>query len=300
MSDVNINCPVCGSNEFKNLSTNGSPILKGQNNVTIYPVICECSMVFLSPRWSKQDYHNYYSQDYDESYRLELKPDIGIKGVEKNAEEIFLRLKRKLSLNKKKNIIDIGSGYGITLKYFKNQIINSNIFGIEPSKEGSKILEDEIRGKLVTDDFDNDQWIIDYASSFDLIIMRHVFEHLLNPNKAIIKLKSVLKKDGLIYIAVPDMLHPRIKLRDYTKWTEYWFRVVHPYYYNKYTLASIIIKNGLDIIDYSEENCELWMIIGTSPNFNKNTEFEINMKRVKELQNDVFDRYLDNFSLLKI
>ena len=92
------------------------------------------------------------------------------------------------------------------------------------------------------------------------------------------------------------MLHPRIKLRDYNDWCDYWFRVVHPYYYNKYTLAKILIKNGFDIIDYSEENCELWMIIGLSSDSNKNDDFKVNKRDVSEMQADVFDRYLMNFS----
>jgi len=95
------------------------------------------------------------------------------------------------------------------------------------------------------------------------------------------------------------MLHPRIKLRDYNNWIDYWFRIVHPYYYNKFTLAKIIIEKGFDIIDYSEENCELWMIIGFSSENNKNDDFKINMSKVSEIQTDVFDRYLNNFSLLK-
>ena len=53
----------------------------------------DCSMVYLLPRWSKLQYQKYYSKLYDELSMLELKSDVGI---EKNAEEILLRLKRKL------------------------------------------------------------------------------------------------------------------------------------------------------------------------------------------------------------
>jgi len=50
-------------------------------------------MVYLLPRWSKLQYQKYYFKLYDEVSMLELKSDVGI---EKNAEEILLRLKRKL------------------------------------------------------------------------------------------------------------------------------------------------------------------------------------------------------------
>ena len=51
------------------------------------------------------------------------------------------------------------------------------------------------------------------------------------------------------------MLHSRIKLRDYNNWIDYWFRIVRSYYYNKFIFGKIIIENGFDIIDYSEEHC---------------------------------------------
>ena len=96
MNTVKVNCPICGNNKPKNLCIDRSPISKGQYDVKLFPVMCDCSMVFLSPRWSKLKYQEYYSKSYDEVYRLELKSDVRVVGVEKNAEEILLRLKRKL------------------------------------------------------------------------------------------------------------------------------------------------------------------------------------------------------------
>jgi SAM-dependent methyltransferase len=297
MNKVKVGCPLCGSNKIRYLYVNGSQLSKAQHGVEIFPGMCDCGMVYLSPRWSKAQYVEYYSKSYDDIYRLELKPDISVEGVKKNAEEILMRLRRNLSFEESMNILDIGSAYGNALKYYKGKIPKATLYGIESSIEGGRILKDELGGTLITDDFDDEQWVVDYESKFNLITMRHVFEHLLNPNDALDKLKSVLKQDGIIYLSLPDMLHPRIKLRDYNEWSDYWFRVVHPYYYNKYTLAKILIKNGFDIIDYSEENCELWMIIGLSCDSNKNDDFKVNLSDVSEMQADVFDRYLVNFSL---
>ena len=53
-------------------------------------------------------------------------------------------------------------------------------------------------GILVTDDFDNKNWTIKNTSKFDLIILRHVFEHLLNPNDGLKKLKTVFRDNGTI------------------------------------------------------------------------------------------------------
>jgi SAM-dependent methyltransferase len=297
MNNIEVVCPLCGSNKLRYLYVSGSQITKGQHGVEIFPGMCGCGMVHLSPRWSKAQYVEYYTQDYDDEYRLELKPDIGADGVEKNAEEILMRIRRNLCFDRSMNILDIGSAYGNALNYYRKKIPQANIYGIESSIEGGRILTNDYGGTLITDDFDDGQWASTYASEFDLITMRHVFEHLLYPNDALDKLKLVIKQGGIIYLSLPDMLHPRIKLRDYDDWFDYWFRVVHPYYYNKYTLAKILIKNGFDIIDYSEENCELWMIIGLSCDINKNDDFNMDICDVANMQADVFDRYLKNFSL---
>ena len=61
MSNEKIKCPVCGSDNAKNICIDGTPISKGQYDIEIFPVMCECSMVYLSPRWSKLKYQEYYT-----------------------------------------------------------------------------------------------------------------------------------------------------------------------------------------------------------------------------------------------
>ena len=74
-------------------------------------------MVYLSPRWSKLKYQEYYTKSYDDKYRLEIKSMLELK-AQKNAEEILF-VKRKLSFEKSMNILDVGSSYGIGLKHYK-------------------------------------------------------------------------------------------------------------------------------------------------------------------------------------
>ena len=57
------------------------------------------------------------------------------------------------------------------------------------------------------------------------------------------------------------MMNPRIKLRDYNNWWEYWFRAVHPFYYNKQTLFKTLYMSGLFPVAYGEENEEIWCLV---------------------------------------
>ena len=121
-------CPVCGNHGEFQFSNYGKVLSTGQYGITIHPVMCRCSMIFLSPRWSRSKYSKYYSQKYDDLYRLESKPDVGIDGVIKNAEEVYIRIRRmvhKLGPGYPLPILDVGSAYGHALMVYKEKIDNA-------------------------------------------------------------------------------------------------------------------------------------------------------------------------------
>lgn len=283
---VAVECHICHSKKNPEpLKLHGSPLVDGQFGYAVHPVICECGLVYLNPRWSKDDYNVFYEKYYDDLYRLEIKPDYGVDGVIKNMVTILDRI--NIHIGKKVvNILDVGCGHGYGLKYLKEQIPDSTIYGIESSPECCKTLKIETIGAtLITTDFDSN-WTDKYKDKFDLIILRHVVEHMLEPIESMKKLKTVLGKKGFIYLSTPDMMHPRIELRDYDKWWEYWFRPVHPYYYCKETLMFTLRYAGLYPYIYGEEKEEIWCLVTSK----ESMEFEF--KNVYEKQKTVLEKYL--------
>ncbi len=118
--------------------------------------------------------------------------------------------------------------------------------------------------------------------------MRHVVEHLLNPIELLTKISNTLSDSGFIYIAVPDMMHPRTKLRDYDKWWEYYFRSVHPFYYCKYTLFQLMKMCGLEVMKHGEVNEEIWVLArrsGVRHHYKKS-------KKLKQQQLDILNEFL--------
>ncbi|MDP2105694.1 MAG: class I SAM-dependent methyltransferase, partial [Desulfobulbaceae bacterium] len=154
-----------------------------------------------------------------------------------------------------------GSGHG--LGYLKEELPDIDIFGIEASAECCRILQEEVGATLLGRDI-NGRWLADNQRRFDLIIMRHVAEHFLTPIESLNRLRGTLANGGLIYIAVPDMMHPRTVLRDYDKWWEYWFRTVHTHYYSKETLFATLAKVGLSPLAWGEDNQEVWCLADTT------------------------------------
>lgn len=257
-------CHLCGeSKKFIPILLNGLPLKKGQFDYDVYPVICNCGLVFLNPRWSSKTYGRFYEKYYDDLYRLELKPDYGIEGVIQHMEQVWERSRASLDNSDEiQKILDIGCGSGHGLTYLKAQIPGVDIYGIEASPECCRILEKEVGAVLVDNDVDG-PWTGAYKEKFDFIVMRHVVEHLLSPIETLSRLRTALAPGGLLYIAVPDMIHPRVILRDYKNWWEYYFRAVHPYYYCRETLFATLEAAGLYPQVWGEENEEVWCLAGT-------------------------------------
>jgi hypothetical protein len=91
-----------------------------------------------------------------------------------------------------------------------------------------------------------------------------------------------------IYIAVPDMMNPRVKLRDYDKWWEYYFRSVHPFYYCKDTLFQLVQMCGLEVVSYGEVNEEVWVLARKNSIKKKYKK----SNKLKQQQLDILNRFL--------
>ena len=253
-------CHLCGAGEGEPVQLRGKPLTAGQFGYEIHPVLCNCGLVYLNPRWTAATYTDFYTQQYDALYRLETKPDYGIAGVRRNMAEVWERVRSNVPLlTGIRNVLDAGCGSGHGLAYLKEQLPGVVICGIEASPECCRVLEEEIGAERLDSDVDG-PWVEKHQGRFDLIVTRHVAEHFLTPVATLKRLRSTLAPGGLIYIAVPDMMHPRTVLRDYDKWWEYWFRAVHPYYYCRQTLFATLALAGLAPKAWGEEQEEVWCL----------------------------------------
>jgi len=151
------------------------------------------------------------------------------------------RIKKFLSNNSKKNgisLLDVGSGMGV-FPY----IMSKNGFkvtSIEINKEQCKFLNEISKNKIkvINSDFKIKQ---NFKRKFDIITMNKVIEHLENPSYMISRAKEYLKKDGIIYIEVPDTL--AIKGSKRYLWEE--FGLGHYHVFSKKSLSAFIEKNKL-------------------------------------------------------
>jgi cyclopropane fatty-acyl-phospholipid synthase-like methyltransferase len=111
-------------------------------------------------------------------------------------------LKRKLRLinsfeTDAKTLLDVGCGTGDFLLTCKTN--GWNVVGVEPNAKAQKITKDKLQTKTVFKDVNEIN-----SKQFDVITLWHVLEHVPNLDEYILKLKSLLKPNGVLVIAVPN------------------------------------------------------------------------------------------------
>lgn len=229
-----IACNLCGAD-------NAEPITsKGKNQLPTNVVLCrECGLGYLNPRWNAASYMAFYRDEYDRHYRPKILKTETYDKNEKNAIEERLKNIGQLSDNVN-TILDIGSGEGKNIKHFASIYPKSTLLAIEPSLESQRQLE-AFGVNVISSDVDSD-WQSKLENKVDLIIMRHVLEHFMDPLSAMKKIRAALSEKGIAYIAVPNNLKPNQHLESH------WFRNVHTYYFNAYSLTNLMKLAGLELV----------------------------------------------------
>jgi SAM-dependent methyltransferase len=96
-------------------------------------------------------------------------------------------------------VLDIGAGEGWSKDLLKDYDVEYD-FIEHVDLLSEKILE--TGGKKVANSIEGD--ISSYYGKYDLILFRHVLEHLLNPREAVEKCSFLLKETGKLYLEVPN------------------------------------------------------------------------------------------------
>ena len=205
-------CECCRSNdiiEVYNESFFDLPILKCQ----------KCTSYFVKNK-EKIDLKKYYNETYWNVFQNINKKKI----VNQRIDEAYLRkklpkflqiiiestgIRKALSYSqynflkpflKGKNLLDIGSGEGNILELFEKK--KFNVTGIEPSEKNIKIINKKLKKGICKQGFIETE--LNFETKFDIIIMSHVLEHVIDCRKILENLKKSLSKNGLLFIEVPN------------------------------------------------------------------------------------------------
>ena len=164
-------------------------------------------------------------------------------------EELFKNIfKKRLSILKKyvkipKTVLDIGWSNGIFLDLFEN----SETWGIEPSSSGYGIKDG--RHKILHEYFEKAKLPQNY---FDLVIMNHTLEHVVDAEIVLAKVYRLLKKGGILFIDVPNAGGLGSILLG-NKWP-YLLPNEHTYQFTKDSLSKIIEESNFKILHWESRS----------------------------------------------
>jgi 2-polyprenyl-3-methyl-5-hydroxy-6-metoxy-1,4-benzoquinol methylase len=225
-------CPVCNGKVFES-------IFKAIDHTTSKEEFqvqrCNnCQFVVTNPRPTIASIGRYYdSEDY-----------ISHAGGKASLVDKTYLFARKLTTRQKRNtieqyqkggtILDIGCGTGEFLHSFEKAKWKK--VGIEPSEKARKKVSKEIALYESISEF-NDQ--------VEVITLWHVLEHVHDPNETLTQIKKRLKKNGTLFIAVPNL-----ESYDATHYKNYWAAYDvprHLSHFSKQTMKFLLEKNGFKL-----------------------------------------------------
>lgn len=152
---------------------------------------------------------------------------------------IYEAIKSISSINKKSNILEIGSGLGyLTYSLYKDGY--ENIKGLDISKEAVAQATKTFGDHYINEDlfaFSNKN-----SELYDAVILTEVIEHIDEPLVFIRSIKNLLRKDGVIILTTPNKSFWPSWLNWYTD-----FPPVHCWWFSEDSFKSISSKLDMKI-----------------------------------------------------
>jgi len=164
----------------------------------------------------------------------------------------FFRKRRAQTIERflpKGRMVDVGCGRGILPELMQERGWEAH--GVEFSETAARHARDVLGLPVFVGDFIQSPYA---DSSFDVVVLWHVLEHLSDPVAALRKSRQILKPGGLLVIAVPnfDSLQARVSGR-------HWFHLDVPRHYFHFglrVLRRLLENNGFTLVDVSHMSLE--------------------------------------------
>jgi 2-polyprenyl-3-methyl-5-hydroxy-6-metoxy-1,4-benzoquinol methylase len=233
MQELNA-CPVCDNKQTTNF-LNCIDYTVSQQTFKI--VSCSaCSFKYTNPRPGSNEIGKFYqSEDYISHSNTK-------RGLMNKVYQVVrnFTISKKLSIIKqyvsRGTILDVGCGTGEFLNFARNNGFQTT--GVEPGNDARKYAIENYSLNVYNEDYI--KTIPD--SSFDVITMWHVLEHVHELNDRVGELKRIIKDNGIVLIAVPN--HTSL---DASIYKEYWAAYDlprHLYHFSPDTITQLFKKHG--------------------------------------------------------
>jgi len=222
------NCPICNCSKYV-LAFNK----EGFNHVKCK----KCNFIFVSPVLTDGALYDFYEKE-DNWTRVMLSKEE--RRVNKKMYSLMLSFLEEEIEGNFRNLMDIGSGSGYFL-----EVARDRGWKIEGIEFNSDMLSLAKKNGLNVQNKSLDEAIKE-KKSFDVVTSWYVLEHIKNISKFITDIRNILKKNGLLMLAVPqlDSLANRLYFKDSPTFGGY----SHINFFNKDSLNNFITELGFELL----------------------------------------------------
>lgn len=231
-------CPFCKSGDI------GRWREKSENGVLYVIYKCaSCESGFLNPRPEKKWLESVYAKSghgltQPTTLEVVLANEIESPNSSIDAGRLVGIASSYLSSPGRCKVLDIGSGYGFVSSEALRR--GCNVVAVNPSVWENDVFE-RMNGFRPTQAFFED---VDVGDGFDIVVASQVLEHLSDPQKSLKKFFSILKKGGILAVAVPNINSFLVRLRGINDQSCFWVPE-HQNYFSGRGLSEILKTAGL-------------------------------------------------------
>lgn len=234
----------------------------------------KCNLIYVNPILDSEKYLKAYQSKTYQNIVKSLGEKSHIYRVKRFGEERTNYLKNFLKNKKKINLLDIGCSTGFFIEAAKKEGWNCEGLELNPSavnfglKRGLRIFQSTLENFKT-------------KKKYDIITLFDVLEHLSNPRQMINQTKKLLKKNGLLYVYVPNWnCASRILMKEQN--CHFIWPTHHLTYFTPKTLQSFFNKLKFKLIDWETQGLDLYDFAWLSKKKKKN--FSLDEKQIDILQ----------------
>ena len=221
-----VRCNICNSNDTRSLfKKNSFKVVKCN----------KCGLVYVNPRLDYRVLKKMYNLNTISPFDYYL---LNMKNDEKSFN---LRLKYVEQYKKPGKLLDLGCGIGVLLSQAKRR--GWDEYGLDVKKGSITYAKKHYNVKAFEGTLENHKFKENF---FDVIVMNDFLEHVPNPLDALKEARRLLKKDGLLFIATPNIDSVMAKISK-----TYWLHLKpdeHIYYFSPKTIKILLEKAGFRTI----------------------------------------------------
>jgi 2-polyprenyl-3-methyl-5-hydroxy-6-metoxy-1,4-benzoquinol methylase len=229
-----VKCALCGSEKHSMVLT-AEDYRFHTTDEKFNLVKCRgCGLVYVNPRPTKEEMSKFYPRDYYGKQNRMAK--VIVKHL------LYMKIRKIMSFRKKGRILDVGCGEGGFLLNFKER--GWEAYGVDISEAACRLARAKL-GRYIFNCELKDRHFPD--SSFDVVTLNHVLEHMLNPNEELREVHRILKDDGILRLSTPNIDSLQFKISK-----DRWIGLDlprHLCYYSPRTIKDILKRNGFNVIN---------------------------------------------------